>query len=213
MGSSYKEFKAAQKKTKFEYGVILGLSNSQIKRVSNNIDFLDDSYTSIDPTFGIVAAISSPRFNEKMAFQSEIHFNKSSFSSQVETKGLSSRTFHETQVDLSTISIPFSMRFNFPKQSFDFFIQVGAHTELYLESRTKKISELILSREVLIQPKTSAFDVSSGSFGFWGGIGVLKTFNPVLAGVSIRYFNSPNLSSEFGINLNRITLNLIIFKK
>lgn len=84
-GTEFTEFKAMRPWAKFDFGVTLGLVRSTIKTIGKPRAFshLDDSYSSIDPSVGVMMTISSPRLTEKFAFQGEVHFTKSSYSSLV----------------------------------------------------------------------------------------------------------------------------------
>ena len=64
-------------------------------------------------------------------------------------------------------------------------------------------------------PETAAFELNDSQIGFWGGLGILKTFQKFKASVTIRYFQMSALNKSVGFigNNNRISLNLILFKK
>ena len=214
-GAEFIEFKANKPWTKFDFGVALGASRNEITTDgSGSFSYLDDSYSSIDPSAGVVIAISSPRFTEKIAFQSELHYFKSSFSSLVELGG-STTQFHDTYIDLTTLSIPLSLKYSFPEKKYGVYFQVGMNYDFHLDSNTRLLTEEINGNVVNTFPETAAFELNDSQIGFWGGLGILKTYQKFKANVTIRYFQMSALNKSVGFigNNNRISLNLILFKK
>ena len=209
------EFKASKPWTKFDFGVALGVSRSEITTDgSGSFSYLDDSYSSIDPSIGVLVAISSPRITEKIAFQGGLYFLKSSYSSLVELKG-SSTQLHDTFIDLTTLSIPLSLKYSFPEKKYGFYLQGGINYDYHLNTGTRLLSEQIKGNVVNTFPESSAFEVSDSQIGYWGGIGILKSYQKFRGSVTIRYFqmSALNKTTGFTANNNRISLNLILFKK
>jgi len=206
------EYKVSKPWTKFDFGVTIGISKSRVQTTneSGSFSFLDDSYSSIDPTIGVLIAISSPRITEKVAFQSEIHLMKSSYSSLVEVGG-----FQETFIDLTTLSIPLSVKYTFPKKGYGLYLQGGINYDYHLSSNTKLLSENVTGNVVDTFPETSAFKINNSQIVYWGGIGILKSYRKFKGSVAIRYFQMPTLNKiqVFSADINRMSLNLILIKK
>ncbi|WP_185154523.1 outer membrane beta-barrel protein [Fulvivirga sp. M361] len=214
-GAEYTEYKISKPWTKFDIGVTLGLSKSEITTDgSGSFSYLDNSYNSIDPSIGVLIAISSPRITEKIALQGELHFLKSNYSSLVELKG-SSTQFHDTFIDLTTLSIPLSLKYSFPEKKCGIYLQGGINYDHHLSSNTRLLSEQVSGNIVNTFPETTAFEVNDNQIGYWGGIGILKTYKKLKGSVTIRYFQMSALNKTNGLtaNNNRISLNLILFKK
>lgn len=215
MGTEFTEYKASKPWTKFVFGATLGVSRSQITTDgSESFSYLDDSYNSIDPSIGVVIAISSPRITEKIAFQVELHFLKSSYSSFVELEG-SSTQYHDTFIDLTTLSIPLSLKYSFPEKKYGIYLQGGINYDYHLRTDTRLLSEEVIGNVVNTFPERSAFEVNDNQIGYWAGIGVLKSFQKFRGSVAIRYFQMSELNKTDGFTAknNRISLNLILFKK
>ncbi len=214
-GTEFTEFKASKPWTKFDYGATLGVSRSEITTDgSGSFSYLDDSYNSIDPSIGVLITISSPRITEKIAFQGELHFFKSSYSSLVELES-TPKGFHDTFIELTTLSIPLSLRYSFPEKKYGLYLQGGINYDFHLSSSTRLLSEQINGNVVNTFPESSAFEVNSNQIGYWGGVGILKSYQKFRGSVAIRYFqmSSLNKTAGFVANNNRISLNLILFKK
>jgi len=214
-GKAFTEYKASKPWTKFEFGASLGVTKSEIliNNESPAFSYLDDSYRSVDPSIGLLIAISSPRMTERIAFQSEIHFIKSAYSSLVENGN--STEYHDTHIDLSTLSVPLSLKYSFPEKRCGWYLQGGINYEYHLNSDTRLLSEYVTSHVVNTAAERSAFEVNNNQIGYWGGIGILKSYRKFKGSISIRYFQMPafNKTEGFSANNNRISFNLILFKK
>jgi len=202
--------------TQIDLGVTIGLTSSNIK-VTDELglfSYLDNSYSSIDPTIGFLIAISSPRITERFAFQSELHFSKSNYSALVEING-SSTEYHDTFIDLSTLSVPLSLKYSFPEKKYGFYIQGGINYDYHLDSEAKLLSERVTGSVVSTFPESSAFEIHSGQIGYWGGIGILKSYSRFKGSIAIRYFQMFALNKTLGFTANnsRVSINLILFKK
>ncbi len=214
-GTELVEFKAKKPWTKFDFGAILGVSRSEITTEGSGFfSYLDDSYSSIDPSIGVLIAASFPRITERMAFQGELHFLKSSYSSSVELP-MSFIQLHDTFIDLTTLSLPISLKYSFPEKRYGFYIQGGINFDYHLNSSTRLISEQIRGDVVNTFPEISPFEINDSQVGYWGGIGILKSYRKFRGSIAIRYFQMPGLDQTDGFtaNSNRVCLNLILFKK
>ena len=213
--SEFIEFKAAKQWTKLDYGASIGISRTLIKTQDNIglFSYLDNSYTSTNPSVGVFISISSPRITDKIAFQSELHFMRSSYSSLVIVNG-SITGYHDTFIDLSTISIPLSFNYRFPEKKYGLYIQFGINFDNHIHSETRLLSEQVAGNVVNTFPETSAFEINSNQVGYWGGIGILKSFSRYKGTIAVRYFQMSTLNKTLGFtsNNNRISANLILSK-
>jgi hypothetical protein len=194
----------------------LGVTKSEIHITNESwaFSYLADSYRSVNPSIGLLIAISSPRISERVAFQSEIHFIKSAYSSLVELGGVPTE-YHDTYIDLSTLSVPLSLKYSFPEKKFGWYLQGGINYEYHLNSDTRLLSEYVTGNVVNTSTERSAFELNDNQIGYWGGIGVLKSYRKFKGSISIRYFQMSafNKTEGFSANSNRISFNLILFKK
>ncbi len=216
-GIDFTVFKENKPWTKFEVGASVGLSSTFIK-INNDraqYDYLGDAYNSTDPNLGIIVAISSPRIAEKLVVQGEIHIVNSSYSALVELNKSYQTEFHDTYIDLTTISVPVSVKYSFPEKKYSFYTQAGINYNFNIKTETKLLTETVSNNIVNTSPETIAFVINNTQIGYWGGIGLLKTFHHFKGSVNLRYFKmtSLNKTGEFTANNNRITLSIIISKK
>lgn len=215
-GEEFTEFKARKPWTQVDLGLSVGIVRSGIKTSdeSGSFSYLNDSYSSIDPSIGFLIAISSPRLNERIAFQSELHFIKSSYSALVEFNG-TYKAFYDTFIDLSTLSVPLSLKYSFPEKRYGVYFQGGVDFDYHLKSQTRLLSEKVYGNVVQTFPEAEAFEIRNSQIGIWAGMGLLKSFEHIRLSISVRYFQMPNLNlnTRFTADNNRIIFNLIVFKK
>lgn len=215
-GSEFKEFKISKPWIKYDFGATVGLTKSEIQIANRSESFLylDDSYTSFDPTYGILIGISSPRILEKLSFQGEVHFIKSSYSSLV-VLNRSSTEYHDTYINLSTLSVPLSLKYSFPEKKYGLYLQGGINYDYQLKSDSKLLTERVIGNVVNTSPESIAFEINNNQIGYWGGIGILRSYQKFKASLAIRYFemSALNKTGDFTTRNSHIIINLILFKK
>lgn len=215
-GSAFKEFKTKKPWINYDWGAAVGLARSeiQISKYSTYYLYLDDSYCSVDPSAGILFTISSPRITEKFAFQGEIHYIKSGYSSLV-VLNQSSTEYYDTYIDLTTLSMPLSLKYSFPEKKYGLYLQGGINYDYHLNSETKLMTEIVSGNVVNTYPERSAFKINNNQIGYWAGIGILKSYPEFKAGIGLRYFEMSALNSTgiFKASNNRIMINLILITK
>lgn len=219
-GSDFAEYKVNKPWIKYEFGAMVGLARSEIniKNRSVWVPYLADAYSSTDPTIGIVMNISAPRITEKITFQGEIQYMKSNYSSLV-VLNWSTTDYHDTYISLSTLSVPLSLKYSFPEKKVGWYLQGGINYDYNLNAEARLVSESVSGNVVTTLPEKEAFEIRKNQFGYWGGFGILKSYQKYKVSLAVRYFqiSSLNVFREFTTNFhtrdNRISLNLILFKK
>lgn len=215
-GLDFTEFKVSKPWIKYGYGATVGIARSELlfRNMSGTMSYMDDSYSSINPSIGVLFDISSPRLAEKIAFQGEIHFIKSSYSSLVILNN-SSTEYHDTYIDLSTLSVPLSFKYSFPEKKYGLYLQGGINYDYHLIAKSKLLTESVTGNVVNTFPERSAFEINKNQIGYWGGIGILRSYQKFKASIAIRYFEMPtfNKTGDFKASNSRILINLILFKK
>lgn len=213
------EFKRHKPWTKVEIGLSLGVAKTDIhiKDETHLLYYLSDSYQSVNPTIGFILALSSPRIIENLALQSEIHFIKSYFSALVELNAHSINEFYDTYINLTTLSIPISIKYSVPLKKYTFYFQGGLNYNYNIEAKSKLLKERVYHNTVTTFPETIAFDINTNQIGLWGGIGVLKSFPKFNGSLTFRYFQLSNLNKYnnimFSEHFGRFSFNLTISKK
>jgi hypothetical protein len=126
--------------------------------------------------------------------------------------------YHDTYIDLSTLSIPLSFKYSFPEKRFGLYLQGGINYDHHLISKAKLLSEIVIHNPsgnvVVTYPERSAFEINKNHFGYWGGIGILRSYQKFKVSIAIRYFEMPKLNKtvDFKASNSRILINLILFK-
>lgn len=218
-GEEFKVYKEAKPWTAFKYGISVGMTHSKIrlKDLSSrqNYSHLSKTLTSFDPGFGIVLALTFPRMSENFSFQIEPNYLKSSFGEAILETHRTLKECKATYIDLSTLSIPISVKFTSPLRHFDLFYQVGFVYEYQLQYDTKYIRSTSNHYVVITDEEQEAFQINDTQIGGWIGIGCMKSFQHIKAGVGIKYLLTSYLSgTEFlRANNNKLSFNLILMKK
>jgi hypothetical protein len=221
-GIEFTDYKVNKVWAQFEYGATVGFTLSTIKTINlgGTYYYLDESYRSLDPSFGLLINLSSPRISDKTSLQGELHFTASKYSSYIERPiDGSKKEYYDTFIELNTLSIPLSLKYAFPeKKDYGLYIQLGTNFEYQLSANTKLLGEEVNGNIVNTYPETTAFDVKKNQLGLWGGVGLTKSYPKFQGSIAIRYFQMPALNTFRGTNqleakINRLSINVILFKK
>lgn len=211
-GTTFTEFKTSKPWTKFEFGVTSGVSISNARTTGNAV-FLDKSYLSVDPTIGLLLSGSFPRTSERIALQAELHIFHSSYSSKVDFE-YPIRGYSTSSFEMTTLTLPFSLKYIFPERKFGFYLQGGIHYDHNVRTNSStRVTEIYEDHESLIY-EGKAFSISKGIMGYWCGMGIQRSIIGYRASIAVRYYFT-SLFEEFNFNVsnNRVALNLIFFKK
>ncbi len=217
-GAQYIVYQENKPWAEVNYGMMAGLTRSfiQIDHISNitQYKYLDYHYTSTDPSFGLFAAISSPRIAPRLSLQPEIHFHQASFHSLIVKQGLSLTETLYTDIKLTSLSVPLSVKYNFLLREITMYFQAGIHYNRILDSDIKVISERVVSDT----KDTSEIDglwLSNYQLGYWVGVGMQKSFKHFGGGASLRYVKMDNTIGNPGIyaDYDYLTLFLILSRK
>ncbi|MCK9312048.1 MAG: PorT family protein [Bacteroidales bacterium] len=215
MQSDYIDIIKRKPWTKIDWGVSIGLVRSSLLNKSDDYSDISKSYYSIDPTIGLILELSYPRFSDRLTFQPEINLTKSSYSNLIKIDG-SYPEFKDTYIDLTTISVPLSLKYSFPKKGYSLYLQGGVDISYHIITKARAQSEIIISDYmVYTYPETELCEFYREQVGLWGGFGIQKPFNRVNLSANIRYYQMTNLhnSLRLPIESNRMTLSIIFLKK
>lgn len=226
-GVDYSEFKKNKPWGVFEFGASLGMANAQMTTKREDkfhnpkymadpslFEHLADSYESVIPTVGVVVSFTAPRISERFAFQTEAQYSQTAFQSLVVVERSQSQEYHDTYIELSTISVPLSVKYSFPERAIGFFMQGGAQLNFHIDSNSYVLSEEVRDGVVYTSDPAEAMRINDSQVGIWGGIGLQKSFSHFKSNMSLRYIQMSNLSNVFAtkVNTNQIALNLILLK-
>lgn len=211
--SDFEELKNNKEWIKYDLGISLGFSKSGFS-FDKDEPHLADSYSSMDPSYGIVIGISSPRLSERMSFQSEVHYINSNYFSFVELTSVHT-DYHDVYIELSTLSIPISVKYTLPLTNSELYFQSGVNFDKHISYESQLFSERVSNNVVFTYPERVAFEIEELQLGAWAGLGILKSFEKFKASIALRYFKMTPINSigTYKANSNKLTLNLILFKK
>ena len=215
-GQPFRVYRDNKSGINLEYGFILGGARSGLKITDQNKDhpFMAKSYSSVNPTVGVAFALYSAESEGRLAFQGEIHLSQSNYSGFVEEEEFSNINLYDTYIDVTSLSIPLSIKLSTQERSVSFFGQVGVSYDQQIASHTEMIHERVAQDEVFTY-KDTAFKIRNGQVGIWAGAGVQKSSNKFSAGLMVRYFQLQSLddSEALLVRNNRIGLSIILLRK
>lgn len=209
--SNFQVFKEDLEFTKIEVGFSVGHASSTLQIhhfTPDAFTHLPHSYKSSDLSFGLVLDVSSPRISPKIAFQGEAHLIKASFYEQVINGPSFAPVTHDTYIDLTTLSLPFSIR-HYLHQKAGFYFQAGLNTDINLNRDTKYIRVGLGPRR-----ERQAFRINAAQLGYWGGLGIKGKVGGLQTAFSARYFQVTHLNSSRGFRgkNSRLVFGVTIFK-
>jgi hypothetical protein len=221
LGANYTEYKANEPWIKLHLGASIGISSSNLNTRDNSgaFPYLEPRYNSIDPNFGLVFELRFPRLSERVSFQTEVRYINPVFNSSLLLSEGSSATFYDTQIELSTLSFPLSLKYAFPGNRVNWFAQGGFNLDYHLDASAVYQGEQVTGSTVNTISERQAFFFSETQLGLMLGFGVEKTFKKFRAGLALQFFQMNQLSIQSGIysqldtNTNRFSLNLTILTK
>lgn len=127
------EFNANKPWGKVDFGATLGLSQTELTFVRYDWSFSNGNHRSFDPYFGFFIEISSPRQKERLSSRIGINFMKTTFSNENTT----------SSIELTTLSMPFTLSYNLPIKSLTLSFQGGGIMNYHVNSKEHLISSEI----------------------------------------------------------------------
>lgn len=210
-GGNYLVYKESKPWTKLNVGATVGIHHSTLgiyEEFEDLFFYLDGPYHSIDPSFGVIFTLSAPRLSERISFQTELHYFKTHYSSQLIIER-SITEIHKTNINLTTLSFPISFKYTVPYEKFALNFQGGLNMDYHLDRKTKWDVQRIMGDEVTTDKRENPFIMDKNQNGLWAGVGIQKPLKKFNLGLSLRYFSLPGYNAHF-FSLSRVGLNLII---
>jgi hypothetical protein len=214
-GFSYTDYLAKKPWTRVEMGISSGITKTSINidNTTGSYNYLPDNYKSYDPSFGLIFIISSPRFLNRIAYQSEFEFIKSDFFSEQIISSPSGTYYHDTYIDLTTLLFPQSVRYTVIDKDYRLFINLGIIFAKNLQWKTSLENEMLKGNDVFTS-SGQAFEIEKNQLGLWSGLGFQKPFDRFSAGITLKYSRMNKFCTEdFNSNITRLSLSLIISTK
>jgi hypothetical protein len=210
----FKIYKATKKWTKAELGVVLGMTQSTLvidNQFNYNIPALKGKYQSLNPTVGLMVALSSPKVSHRVAFQSEFYLSQVNYSSKRVQQTVGVTRYDDMDIDLTTVSVPMSIRYTFPERTYSLQLNVGFNVDFHLKSKTWVTHEVV-DDGVVTTTNGEPFGIKKTQFGYVAGFGVLRSFSKFKAGLLVRYVGLPNFSDMIGfvVEQRKLSLSMII---
>jgi hypothetical protein len=171
-------YKANKPWVKWHLGIAGGMKISKINFDEEVVSqHLEGSFeTSNSPIIGISIDVLSPRISERFSFHSDILYTGTKYYNfnSVSTSFSSRRDY--VAIELRELKVPMAFRYTGPGKIIRPFLNAGVSATFHLESNSSWIRE-IESNHVVQSFSREALPISKDQFGFWGGIGILKSIN------------------------------------
>ncbi|MFP4090166.1 MAG: hypothetical protein ACLFT3_07650 [Cyclobacteriaceae bacterium] len=213
-GVEYEIYKEVKPWTRLNIGLSAGVTRTAIKMTPHTSSFfyLDDQYTSVDPTVGLVAMLYSPRITDRVIFQMELLYTQAAFSSLIKTNISTSTDYFDSFINLKTISLPLSLKYFITKGRYGLFVQGGMNYDHHSQAQVSYLRESVTGNIVNTFPETEGFDFVKSYVGFWGGIGLQKDFRHFNGSANLRYFQMTDIDNVYEITagISKVNFNVII---
>ncbi len=221
--SLYDLFEGNKSKVRFKYGLVFGASRASILSVGeysgyNNQNYFERAdFTTNGPMLGVLASVTFPRWNEKIAIQGELHYMQLNYATQLKnTTGDYYIQYDDLYMDFEKIVFPLSVKYSIPLgKMFQFALQGGVNFEYNMNFESRIMTEEVIQDMVKIHTEHQIInEVNEYQAGLWGGFELSRTFGQFSGGVAFRYYKMPNLYEEDELNLstNRMSIHLIVTK-
>ncbi len=215
-GADFKDIKAGKAWSKISVGAMVGVNQSTLKTVNASVYSrkLDNTYHSTRPSLGVFLNASSPRITERLYVQPELHITKTVFSALKASEGYTILYYDKINIDLTTLSLPLTIHYTFPKRNHTFVFHTGGLMDKHLSVKNTMTSELVFNNTVETYEQ-NAFRSIKDQVGLVGGVGVTRTFGKFNGGLVFRYVRLSQLSNleSFSHSMNRFSVSLTISTK
>jgi hypothetical protein len=214
--SPFTVYKATKPWTKVEMGIAIGMTRSTlvVNNGSYNIPHLNDKYQSLNPSIGLIAAISSPRVSEKFAFQPEVHVSQANYSSTRLGWYQPYLVYDDADINVTTVSIPLLLRYSFPERKYSAQLTLGVNLDSHIRSDARLVRETVADG-VVNTAEADAFEINKNQLGYLAGFGVMRSFPKFKAGLLLRYARMGGFSGSFGLPIQnkKLSMSVIIQMK
>ena len=210
-------YKESKPWTKFKYGIEGGVNYSAIdfSSVSVPIRYLQTTYSTYAPRGGLLLSISSPRVIENLALDAGISFSRYEFSGFAAYENPSTQDYHDTFLEMSTLSIPIGIKYSIIKGGNSFNLGGGMVYDHNFNTDVRLYTELVSNSIVTTLDVQSPFSIKQNRIGYWVGLGHSLILEKTELGIFTRYSWLSQLiepADYFAIN-NRISISLYVLRK
>ncbi|MEM1324433.1 MAG: hypothetical protein AAGI23_00685 [Bacteroidota bacterium] len=215
-GESYTEFGSEQKWIQFDLGASISAVRSTLAVEDQNdlFYYLADTYTAIDWSPGMMVAVSAPRISDRLSAQAELQFLRTIYSSLIvfEQNGTD---YYDVYIETNTLSTPVAITYFLPKSTYNPFVQAGLDVNINLKTNSRFFGERVIDREVITFQEREAFLIRPTQVGYFGSVGVQRSFDQFGSRLSLRYGRLSRLNDNGGflVSPSYFSLQLVLFKR
>lgn len=199
--SPYRVYKSRLPWIKLNYGILLGYlqSNFLVKdRQISETPHLLDSYNSSSFIGGLTLQISLPKFRDNTFFVVEGLYHEESYLSTVIRENAGTINYYDTSVDISTLSLSFSGKYNFRLPTLQIVVQAGVCLDLPTHKETYLRREEIRNSNLYTSPIEEAFGFRDNYFGLFGALGLEKDWGSFSTTLTLRAYSTNQINEGIG---------------
>lgn len=146
-----------------------------------------ENYNAIYPSVGLLFDMHNPRFSDRLSFQAELIFSKFNYSDASDTEYFQCIETEGYKLDFIRYSIPLSLKYILLKREYSPYIQAGALCSYVNNGGINLFKNRLFGNEkVVCYDKLMKF--SNVQWGYWTGLGILKSFKKFKIGANLRYY-------------------------
>ncbi len=181
----------------FSVGVVFGLVNSRITAKNNQLTYLEESYSSIDPYGGMRFSFRFNPMAEGASIEGAITYSQADFSSIYEVSDRFVTDYYTTEIKLAVLSLPIALKNTFYRDDAnDLYVLFGFNYDKHFRSETSLSRERLSGTNWYEYETETYMDLATRQFGATLGAGYNRSFKHIKAGFGLQYFHMSNLNAQ-----------------
>ncbi len=202
MGAWNNTYKSSLKWTKFQFNIMGGYFFSKLHIISNEhgIDYLLDSWdAAYGPTFGASIDISSPHLNDRFKITVGASYFTTNYYAYHLQENASHKMISHVALHISTIGIPFGMKYTLPFKTVDLNFGIGLAVGLPL-TQTSRLGQDIIQDNVTEYYSKENFLSTKRQETYWLSFGASKAIATKIDGfIEFRLEKGRGISDEITV--------------
>jgi len=204
-----KPWKTNQVVSDFKVGLTVSANSSTLITSTSPYANFKANLKSVDPSFGVLLKVFSPRFNKRTSLKTEIQYSGAKYFSLGQLSNGSEISYYEVSHKRSFLSFPLLIEYILTNKTTSPFVAAGYMFETLLCSKSKVVEDVV-SEDLVTTSSYEGLNFDTNPGGFCFEAGVKRAFRNYVYMISARYSrltDSTNLLTEW---MQRIAVFLFI---